>query len=512
MTPEELTQIIISFLETGEEQYTTEGVNDILKANPDFKTLDLKGYNFNNVHFQKMAEILKTNTSLTTLYLPEISVNGMKAIGSALESNQHLRTLELNYGDKNISREKVLTKVVKANQTLTSLNLENCHFTIKQIKEIVKALENNHSLVQLVIPNNRSHVEVNDEWITWNDEGSKELNMLLDEKTKLLERNIELLENFASKLFDIEKKNPINSNFIFKENSDGIMENTFKLKSPINLSLNSLAYFRDCDKEQLIIHSSENKQFFNKLAEVYLNHNFYENNFFKLAKVCNNLQAKDKGKTGIYDLPKIIIKKIVSYLLFEEYKFKLDFSDKEKKVIPKRELESYEQMPLNTTDKKAKFQESNKASVLSTENFKQLLLYIKDSLQIKEAITLITKMKKHELLGQDNEGKTALHWATYYGKEEIVKILIAKQPDLILLVDKEDNSALVLALVEKHNNIAQLLANYSICNNNNNHQVDNISTKGKEEKDEENHTNDVLSLHENQGLSGDNSNIFEDNN
>ena len=69
------------------------------------------------------------------------------------------------------------------------------------------------------------------------------------------------------------------------------------------------------------------------------------------------------------------------------------------------------------------------------------------------------KLKKEDIMMKDNNGRTALYWASYYGHLEIVKLLIEKgnlQKEDIMM---KDNSGQTAYSVAKIQSIKQLFNN-----------------------------------------------------
>jgi hypothetical protein len=95
------------------------------------------------------------------LYLPHINLNveGLRAIGEALEVNHSLHTLDIwnnNLGDVGVT---AICKGLIDNNSLWSLNISNNNIGVEGGRAICEALKVNNSLHRLYIHNNNLGVE-----------------------------------------------------------------------------------------------------------------------------------------------------------------------------------------------------------------------------------------------------------------------------------------------------------------------------------------------------------------
>ena len=94
--------------------------------------------------------VLKTNNTLTKLYLSNNNITDVQSIGDALKTNNTLKTLSLQ--NNNITDVTSIGDALKTNKTLTTLNIWNNNIT--DVQSIIEALETNNTLKYLYLHNN----------------------------------------------------------------------------------------------------------------------------------------------------------------------------------------------------------------------------------------------------------------------------------------------------------------------------------------------------------------------
>ncbi|HJD59504.1 MAG TPA: ankyrin repeat domain-containing protein [Rickettsia endosymbiont of Omalisus fontisbellaquei] len=110
-------------------------------------------------------------------------------------------------------------------------------------------------------------------------------------------------------------------------------------------------------------------------------------------------------------------------------------------------------------------QNENHCKILESSKFKQLISAI-DMNNTIDAVKLITQMSSRELNKLDQDGGTALHWATAKGNEQVVISLLKKNPNLINIENKYGLAALSIADIYDFPRIVELLKNFlpsSLC-------------------------------------------------
>ena len=98
-----------------------------------------------------IGELLKTNTTLTTLYLYSNNITDVQSIGEALKTNNTLTYLYLS--DNNITDVQSIGEGLKTNNTLTYLELYNNNIT--DVQSIGDALKTNDTLTELDLRGNQ---------------------------------------------------------------------------------------------------------------------------------------------------------------------------------------------------------------------------------------------------------------------------------------------------------------------------------------------------------------------
>lgn len=289
-------------------------VTDALKNNHSLKTLNLSGNQIDDEVVKSLSEVLKTNTILIELNLKnnligedgtielldllktnttlkilnidtnQIGDNVIKELSNQLTRNTSLKSISLKSNGINDNGALQISQMLKLNNGLNSINLEdNRLITENSYKAIVEVgLYNNYFLTSLSFKPFSSNHKIN------------------IYKDQLIDRNISLIEKFAHYLVS---------------------------SKPLNLSLESLNYFKHCEKGLLLKYLKNDEAFLQELVEEYLDPKFYQKNFFKLAGICKSFesnQPKKEGETNIQSLPKVLIEKILSFIPIEDYR--LDFS------------------------------------------------------------------------------------------------------------------------------------------------------------------------------------------
>jgi Ran GTPase-activating protein (RanGAP) involved in mRNA processing and transport len=113
---------------------------------------------------RQLAEGLKTNTALTSLYI-ERSIcddrdtpfgdEGVTYLAASLEHNQSLRKLILTGHTIGDSGAQKLAEALLRNKALRSLNLATNHIRIGGIRTLASTLEHNLTLTELVLARNQ---------------------------------------------------------------------------------------------------------------------------------------------------------------------------------------------------------------------------------------------------------------------------------------------------------------------------------------------------------------------
>ncbi|KAF9147314.1 hypothetical protein BG015_011079 [Linnemannia schmuckeri] len=105
---------------------------------------------------RKLAETLKTDSTLTILYLNNNSIedNGAVALSVALKTNSNLTTLHLTRNPIGESGAVALSEALKTNSTLTTLHLGSNWFRENGVVALFETLKTNSTLTTLHLDNN----------------------------------------------------------------------------------------------------------------------------------------------------------------------------------------------------------------------------------------------------------------------------------------------------------------------------------------------------------------------
>ncbi|KAF9551518.1 hypothetical protein EC957_008187 [Mortierella hygrophila] len=124
---------------------------EVLKTNSTLTTLNLKYNSIGSDGAKAMAEVLKTNSTLTTLDLSNNSIgdDGAKAMAEALKTNSTLTTLDLFNNSIGDDGAKAMAEALKTNSTLTTLNLEYNSIGDDGAKAMAETLKTNSTLTTL---------------------------------------------------------------------------------------------------------------------------------------------------------------------------------------------------------------------------------------------------------------------------------------------------------------------------------------------------------------------------
>ncbi|KAF9335399.1 hypothetical protein BG006_000186 [Podila minutissima] len=101
--------------------------------------------------FGRLAETLKTNSTLTTLNLKGSSIgdNGAQALAEALKTNSTLTTLNLEGNSIDDNGAQALAETLKTNSTLTTLNLEHNSIGDNGARALAEALNTTRCDIKL---------------------------------------------------------------------------------------------------------------------------------------------------------------------------------------------------------------------------------------------------------------------------------------------------------------------------------------------------------------------------
>ncbi len=153
-TNQSLTSLYLGANEIGAEG--AKAIAEALRVNRDLIELSLYRNQSGNEGARAIAETLKTNQSLTKLNLEGngIDSEGARAIAEALKTNQSLTTLDLSYSGIGSEGAKAIAEALKTNQSLTTLDLWGANIGHKGVKAIAEALKTNQSLTYLSLEDN----------------------------------------------------------------------------------------------------------------------------------------------------------------------------------------------------------------------------------------------------------------------------------------------------------------------------------------------------------------------
>jgi len=128
---------------------------ETLKSNTKIKRLALHGID-NEDDANAMADLVKNNSTLTTLDLccSELCDDPAIIICKALKSNSSIKYLNLRLSHIYDEAGKPMNELLKVNSTITKLNLRGNDFGSPMVNEIANALENNSSLTWLDLSSN----------------------------------------------------------------------------------------------------------------------------------------------------------------------------------------------------------------------------------------------------------------------------------------------------------------------------------------------------------------------
>ena len=123
---------------------------------PGTTSLDLKYKDIGDVGLKVAATALKTNTTLTSLNLKcnSLTNKGGKTIADILKSNTTLTSLNLDSNNISVEGGKVIAKALQINATLTSLNLDRNNMSNEVGKTIIEALKTNTIIIKLSLWDN----------------------------------------------------------------------------------------------------------------------------------------------------------------------------------------------------------------------------------------------------------------------------------------------------------------------------------------------------------------------
>ena len=134
---------------------------EALKTNTTLTELYLPGNNRDAERVAALAAALQTNTTLTELDLSDnnLDAEGVAALAAALQTNTTLT--KLNLSDDNLDAEGVaaLAAALRTNTTLTKLNLSDNNLDAEGVAALAAALRTNTTLTKLNLSNNNLDAE-----------------------------------------------------------------------------------------------------------------------------------------------------------------------------------------------------------------------------------------------------------------------------------------------------------------------------------------------------------------
>ena len=198
------TNTSITTLNLHGNQIGDEGIfklTEALKPNTTITTLHLSGNQIGDEGASKLAEALKTNTTITTLWLSSnrIGDKGASNLAEALKINASITTLDLSdsqMGDEGVSR---LAEALKINTAVTTLNLSTNGIGDEGASELAEALKTNTTLTTLGLSYNQI-----------GKEGADRLSETLDTNTMITTLDLsgnQIWDEGASKLAEALKTN-----------------------------------------------------------------------------------------------------------------------------------------------------------------------------------------------------------------------------------------------------------------------------------------------------------------
>ncbi|KAF9979472.1 hypothetical protein BGZ75_009658, partial [Mortierella antarctica] len=134
---------------------------EALKTNSTLTTLDLQSNSIGDDGAKALAEALKTNSTVTELYLQEnkIGDDGAKALAEALKTNKTLTTLDLSRMGytNNIGSDgaKALAEALKTNKTVATLDLRDNKIGDDGAEALAEALKTNNTVTTLHLESNK---------------------------------------------------------------------------------------------------------------------------------------------------------------------------------------------------------------------------------------------------------------------------------------------------------------------------------------------------------------------
>ena len=127
-----------------------------LGSSLELQTLRRRYGNIKDADAVVLADVLKSNTTVTELDLSHnfISAAGAAGLAEALKSNTTLTVLNMSDNDFGDSTAAGLAEALKSNTTLTVLNLSGNFFRAPGAAVLAEALKSNTTLTELVLANN----------------------------------------------------------------------------------------------------------------------------------------------------------------------------------------------------------------------------------------------------------------------------------------------------------------------------------------------------------------------
>ena len=121
-----LTELYLSDHSTGNSDDEAKAIAEALKVNTVLTTLYLSNNSIGDEGSKAIAEALKDNTVLTTLHLVKNSIgdDGAKAIVEALKVNTFLTTLDLGDNQTGDDQAKAISEALRKNTDLTELSID----------------------------------------------------------------------------------------------------------------------------------------------------------------------------------------------------------------------------------------------------------------------------------------------------------------------------------------------------------------------------------------------------
>ncbi|KAG0196550.1 hypothetical protein BGX28_009996, partial [Mortierella sp. GBA30] len=138
------------------EEKEVRRLAETLKTNSTLTTLDLSSNSIGENGAIALSEALKTNSTLTTLHLKRNSIgdNGAVALSEALNTNSTVTTLNLSYNSIGDNGAVALSETLKTNSTLTILDLRNNSIRDDGVVALSEALKTNSTLTTLDLRKN----------------------------------------------------------------------------------------------------------------------------------------------------------------------------------------------------------------------------------------------------------------------------------------------------------------------------------------------------------------------